>query len=51
MNKKKIFHLNDIIGSLMINQFKGNQEQYRKVVNTIFKTFFKLKINDFRKYY
>jgi len=51
MKKKKIFHLNEIIGSLMINQFKGNQEQYRKVINTVFKTFFKLKIADFRKYY
>ena len=51
MSKKEIFRLNEIIGSLMISQFKGEQEKYRKVINTIFKTFFKLKINDFRKYY
>ena len=31
-------HLKDVIGSLMIGQFKGDnkQDQYRAVINTIF---------------
>ena len=53
MSKKEIFRLNEIIGALMVSQFKGknNQEDYRKVINAIFKSFFKLSLNDFRKYY
>ena len=53
MIKKKIFKLNDIVGSLMISQFKGKDKQnkYRKVINTIFHTFFKLKKSDWSKYY
>ena len=51
MSKKEIFRLNEIVGSLMISQFKGNQEEYRKVINTIFKEFFKLSLKDFKKYY
>ena len=51
MSKKEILKLNEIVGSLMISQFKGNQEKYRKVINTIFKEFFKLSLKDFKKYY
>ena len=53
MNKKEVFRLNNILGSLMISQFKGKdkQEKYRKVINTVFHYFFKLKKTDWRKYY
>ena len=51
MSKKEIFKLNEIIGSLMVKQFKGNQEEYRKTINSIFKSFFKLNNKDFQKYY
>tara|TARA_B100000795_G_C22463603_1_gene310189 strand:+ start:176 stop:340 length:165 start_codon:yes stop_codon:yes gene_type:complete len=53
MTKKEIFRLNEIIGSLMISQFKGkeNQDEYRKVINEIFHHFFDLKKIDWEKYY
>ena len=53
MKKNEIFRLNEIIGSLMISQFKGkkNQDQYRQVINEIFHHFFKLKKTDWKKYY
>tara|TARA_R110002051_G_scaffold3811_1_gene20418 strand:+ start:10433 stop:10786 length:354 start_codon:yes stop_codon:yes gene_type:complete len=38
---KDIERLTEIVGSLMISQFKNDQEQYRKTINTIFYTFFK----------
>tara|TARA_R110002074_G_scaffold111972_2_gene239929 strand:+ start:137 stop:265 length:129 start_codon:yes stop_codon:yes gene_type:complete len=28
----------EVVGSLMISQFKGEQEPYRKVINKIFET-------------
>ena len=37
---KDIERLTEIVGSLMISQFKNDQEQYRKTINTIFYTFF-----------
>ena len=37
---KDIDRLTEIVGSLMISQFKNDQEQYRKTINTIFYTFF-----------
>lgn len=53
MTKKEIFRLNEIIGSLMISQFKGkeNQDEYRKAINEIFHHFFDLKKIDWEKYY
>ena len=53
MKKTERFRLNEIIGSLMISQFKGkkNQDQYRQVINEIFHHFFKLKKTDWEKYY
>ena len=37
MSKKQIFRLNEIIGGLSINQWKGKkkQDEYRKAINTI----------------
>jgi hypothetical protein len=40
MNKKDIERLDDIIGSLMISQFK-NQQEYRAAISSIIKSFFK----------
>ncbi len=42
-DEKKINELNEIVGSLMISQFKGKdkQKQYREVINQIFYYFFK----------
>jgi len=37
---KDIERLTEIVGSLMISQFKNDQEQYRKTINTIFYSFF-----------
>ena len=53
MNKKQIFRLNEIIGGLSVNQWKGKkkQDEYRKAINTIFHTFFKLKYKDWERYY
>ena len=38
MTQKQINKLNEIVGSLMISQFKGKdkQEQYREVISQIF---------------
>ena len=43
MTQKQINKLNEIVGSLMISQFKGKdkQEQYREVISQIFYYFFK----------
>lgn len=43
MNKGQIKELSDIVGSLMISQFKGKnkQEEYREVINQIFYFYFK----------
>ena len=53
MTKKQIFRLNEIIGSLSVVQWKGKkkQDEYRKSINTIFHTFFKLRYKDWEKYY
>ena len=53
MTKKQIFRLNEIIGSLSVGQWKGKkkQDEYRKAINTIFHTFFKLKYKDWERYY
>ena len=53
MTKKQIFRLNRIIGGLYIGQWKGKRKQdgYRKAINTIFHTFFKLRYKDWEKYY
>ena len=50
--KKEILRLSEIVGSLDISQFKGKTKQnnYRKVINTIFHYFFKLKKKDWIKY-
>jgi hypothetical protein len=39
--KEDYDHLRDVIGSLMIKQFKGKnkQDQYRAVINTLFSEF------------
>ena len=34
-------HFRDVVGSLMISQFDGNQGQYRSVINTLFVEFAK----------
>ena len=41
MSKKQIFRLNEIIGGVSINQWKGKkqQDEYRKAINTIFHYF------------
>jgi hypothetical protein len=53
MTQKQINKLNEIVGSLMISQFKGKdkQEQYREVISQIFYYFFKSlkKINNGKK--
>ena len=53
MSKKQIFRLNEIIGGLYVNQWKGKkkQDEYRKAINTIFHYFFKLKKKDWERYY
>ena len=53
MSKKQIFRLNEIIGGLSVNQWKGKkkQDEYRKAINSIFHYFFKLKMKDWERYY
>ena len=53
MKKKEILRLSNIVGDLDVSQFKGKEKQtkYRKVINTIFHYFFKLKKTDWKKYY
>ena len=43
IKKQDYEHLKDVVGSLMIKQFKGKdkQDQYREVINTIFEQFSK----------
>ena len=53
MTKKQIFRLNKIIGGLYVGQWKGKkkQDEYRKAINSIFHYFFKLKKQDWERYY
>jgi len=41
LDNNDISRLNEILGSLMIKQFNGNQEQYRAVITTIMQEYFK----------
>jgi len=50
-NKKDTFYLCSVIGSLAVDQFNNNQDEYRKVINTIFNEFYKFSENDWKKYY
>ena len=49
--KKDTFHLLSVIGSLSIEQFNNDQDEYRKVINTIFNEFYKFNQKDWEKYY
>ena len=44
--KRQLKHLNDIIGSLMIKQFKGNQKEYRAVITAIMQEYFKTNLEE-----
>ena len=46
LDNEDISRLNEIIGSLMIKQFNGNQEQFRAVITTIFQEFFKTNLKE-----
>ena len=49
--KRDTFHLMSVIGSLSIEQFDNNQDEYRKVINSIFFEFYKFNQKDWEKYY
>ena len=46
LDNDDIKHLNDVIGSLMIKQFNGNQKQYRAVITTIMQEYFKTNLEE-----
>jgi len=46
LNDDDIKHLNNVIGSLMIKQFKGNQEEYRQVITNIMQEYFKANLEE-----
>ena len=46
LDNDDIKHLNEIIGSLMIKQFNGNQEEYRAVITVIMQEYFKTNLEE-----
>ena len=46
LDNNDISRLNEIIGSLMIKQFNGNQEEYRAVITTIMQEYFKTNLEE-----
>ena len=46
LDNDDIKHLNEIIGFLMIKQFKGNQKEYRAVITVIMQEYFKTNLED-----
>jgi hypothetical protein len=46
LDNDDISRLNEIIGSLMIKQFNGNQKQYRAVITTIMQEYFKTNLEE-----
>jgi hypothetical protein len=46
LDNDDISRLNEIIGSLMIKQFDGNQKQYRSVITTIMQEYFKTNLEE-----
>ena len=49
--KKDTFYLLSVIGSLSIEQFNNDQEEYRKVINKRINEFYKFNQKDWEKYY
>ena len=46
LDNDDISRLNEIIGSLIIKQFEGNQEEYRQVITTIMQEYFKANLEE-----
>ena len=46
LDNDDISRLNEIIGSLMIKQFKGNQKEYRAVITVIMQEYFKTNLEE-----
>ena len=46
LDNDDISRLNEIIGSLMIKQFDGNQKQYRSAITTIMQEYFKTNLEE-----
>ena len=44
--KRDTFHLMSVIGSLSIEQFNNDQDEYRKVINSIIIEFYKFNQKD-----